>query len=135
MRKSKTTIGGVIMNKDNQDLYHQFLRDLTESEDSVEKLREALSGVAYYYHMCGMEAEIIGGDESEHEKYLLYENSDASVEGEPLKFTQKLLDEYNFVIYLYAADKPFTDEEKDELELYALNCGFVFEKHKLMRYL
>ena len=123
------------MNKENQELYHQFLRDLTESEDSVDKLREALSGVAYYYHMCGMEAEILGGDASEQEKYLLYENDDAEVSGEPIKFMQKLLDEYRFVIYMYPADKPFTEDEKDELELYALNCGFFFEKHKLMRYL
>ena len=123
------------MNKENQELYHQFLRDLTESEDSVDKLREALSGVAYYYHMCGMEAEILGGDASEQEKYLLYENDDAEVAGEPIKFMQKLLDEYRVVIYMYPADRPFTEDEKDELELYALNCGFFFEKHKLMRYL
>lgn len=123
------------MNKENQELYHQFLRDLSESEDSVEKLREALSGVAYYYHMCGIEAEILGGDESDQEKFLLYERSDVSLVGDPLKFTQKLLDAYSFVIYMYAADKPFTDEERDELELYALNCGFFFEKHRLMRYL
>ena len=32
-----------IMNRENQELYHQFLRDLSESEDSVDKLREALS--------------------------------------------------------------------------------------------
>lgn len=123
------------MNKENQELYLQFLRDLSESEDSVDKLREALSGVAYYYHMGGIEAEILGGDEADQEKFLLYERSEASLAGEPVKFTQKLLDEYTFVIYMYAADTQFSDEEKEELELYALNCGFFFEKHRLMRYL
>ncbi len=123
------------MNKENQELYLQFLRDLSESEDSVDKLREALSGVAYYYHMGGIEAEILGGDKSDQEKFLLYERNEASLAGEPVKFTQKLLDEYTFVIYMYAADTPFSDEEKEELELYALNCGFFFEKHRLMRYL
>ena len=77
----------------------------------------------------------MGGDATEQEKYLLYENADASVAGEPVKFTQKLLDEYSFVMYMYPADKPFDEDEKEELELYALNCGFFFEKHKLMRYL
>ncbi len=119
------------MTRDNQDLYLQFLRDISAGDGSMSVLSEALQGVAYIYHVSGIEAEIIGYDEKDRKILTLLERASVDPVGEPVKiiFESEMIP--TIVIYVYAAENPFTDEEKEELEMYAINCGLVLQKYKI----
>lgn len=119
------------MTKDNQELYIQFLRDISAGDGSMNVLSEALQGVAYMYHVSGIEAEILGLDEADRKILTLLERQNTDPVGEPVKliFESEMIP--TIVIYVYAAETPFTDDEKEELEMYAINCGLVLQKYKI----
>ncbi|MCR4806999.1 MAG: GGDEF domain-containing phosphodiesterase [Lachnospiraceae bacterium] len=123
------------MTKDNQDLYLQFMREISERDGDMNKLTEALSGVAYYYHISGVEAEILGDDKLEQKEITLFERENASPVGEPIKFVFESEKGSNIVIFIYAEDEPFTAEEKEELEIYATICCFALQRHQMERFM
>ena len=123
------------MTKDNQELFLQFAHEVSDCAGDLNRLREALAGVAYCYHISAVEAEIMtptGGDGAQNtEKLTLFIREDASPVGEPAKY---IFDQdYNgkAVIYAYADDYPFADSEKADLEMFAAICSFVLEKRKI----
>ena len=119
------------MTMDNQELYLQFLRDISAGDGSMSVLSEALQGVAYIYHVSGIEAEILGRDEADRKILTLLERTGSDPVGEPVKiiFESEMIP--TIAIYVYAAENPFDDDEKEELEMYAINCGLVLQKYKI----
>ena len=97
----------------------------------MSKLNEALQGFAYIYNVSGVEAEILGLNESDQKVLTLIERENSDPVGEPVKVILESEMIPTIVIYVYAADNPFTDEEKEELVMYAINCGLVLQKYKM----
>lgn len=116
------------MNETQTKLHKNFLKKISSrGTATVDTLKEALSEVAPYFHICGVEVEIVGAAEGESRKEVLYHDEDAEKIGEPLKFVFPTERENEFVVYIYPADKPLSHEDKDELEIYATECFFYNE--------
>lgn len=119
------------MTSDNQESYLQFLREISAGDGDLNRLNEALQGVAYIYHVSGIEAEILGYDEPDQKVITIFERENTDPVGEPIKciFESEMIP--TIVIYVYAAETPFSDDEKKDLEMYAINCGLVLQKYKI----
>ncbi|MCR5002125.1 MAG: GGDEF domain-containing phosphodiesterase [Lachnospiraceae bacterium] len=123
------------MTRDNQDLYLQFLREIALGDGDLNMLTEALSGVAYYYHISAIEAELLGDHRLDQKEITLFERENADPVGEPVKYVFESNNGPAIVIYVYADEKPFNEEEKEELEIYATNCCFALQKYQMARFM
>ncbi|MCR5791149.1 MAG: GGDEF domain-containing phosphodiesterase [Lachnospiraceae bacterium] len=108
------------MKQDHSQLHMEFIREIDIRPFSMQRLREAFSMIAYYHHICGVEAELIGRFRlSENKKdIVLYENGNVPT-GEPLRFAFDKKDHRNVIFYIYPAEGPFTEEDRNELMLYS----------------
>ncbi len=128
------------MRKDYEELNLQFLISVAEEPYSIGRLSKAMEEIADVYHICGMEAELIGNFDIESVKrdYIIYEKQGAVPSGEPLKYTFRISDHRNILIYIYPEQRSFSFDEKKELEVYAANCmfylGLVYYESRLMKY-
>ena len=123
------------MTKDNQEVFLQFAHELSGCGGDLDRLREALAGVADCYHLSAVEAEIItpsGSDGSQKtEELTLFIRENAEPVGEPIKYVYDQDYKGKTVLYVYAEDHPFIDVEKLDLEAFAAVCSFVLEKRKI----
>ena len=119
------------MTKENQDLYLQFLREISEGDGDLNRLEDSLTGVAYIYHLSGLEAEFLGYDDSDRKVITLYGSEDKDPVGEPVKCILESEMIPSIAVYAYAAENPFTEDEKEELEMYSTVCGLVLQKFKI----
>lgn len=121
------------MKTDNNELYLHFLREISKGPASLSRFSEALGAAAYYLHVFGIEAEYVGDFNLSAGKrnILLYQRSEGIPTGEPVSFTFTLNPKRSIVIYIYPADKQFTDSEKNILELYATDCMFYLVRLRL----
>ena len=91
------------MTKENQEVYLEFIREANESGTDLSRIREALSGLAYYYHISAVEAEIHGDKVPEWGKEItLFERENASPVGEPAKYVFTTVNDSQTVVYFYA---------------------------------
>ena len=123
------------MTKDNLDLYLQFLREIIEGDGDMSKLTEALAGIAYYYHISAIEAEILGDDKLEQKEITLFQRENAESVGEPIKHVFRSEKGSDIVIYIYAQERPFSADEKEDIEVYATNCCFALQRHQMERFM
>ena len=121
------------MRIDNNELHLQFLREISKGPASLSRINEALGAVAYYLHIFGIEAEYVGDFNISAGKrnLLLYQRSEGIPTGEPVSFTFTLNPKRSIVIYIYPADKQFTESDKENLELYATDCMFYLVRIRL----
>jgi hypothetical protein len=123
------------MTKDNQELFVQFAREAVLCSGNLNKLQEVLAGVAYCYHISAVEAEVMtaagNGASGNTEKLTLFERENAMPVGEPVKYVFDHDYDGKAVIYVYADEKPFSEDEKAELEMFSIVCSFVLEKRKI----
>ncbi len=123
------------MTKDNQELFIQFAREASLCANDLNNLHEILAGVAYCYHISAVEAEIMTGSgsglNSTSEELTLFERENAMPVGEPVKYVFDHDFNGKAVIFVYADERPFTDEEKADLEMFSVICSLVLEKRKI----
>ena len=124
------------MTREKQELYLQYINELSEGRGDMDKLRETLSGVSYYYHISAIEAEILGDDGKGigQKEVTLFERENASPVGEPVRYLFDPDGTGKIVIYVYADEKPFTEQEREELELFAAHACFVLELIRLRNF-
>ncbi|MCR5355797.1 MAG: GGDEF domain-containing phosphodiesterase [Lachnospiraceae bacterium] len=125
------------MTREKQELYLQYLREVSSGSGDMDKLKEALTGVAYYYHISAIEAEILGDDGRGigQKEVMLFERENAAPVGEPVKYVFDPDGGSKIVIYVYADDKPFDETEKEELELFCSHACFVLELVRLRNFM
>ncbi|MBR6485570.1 MAG: EAL domain-containing protein [Lachnospiraceae bacterium] len=125
------------MTREKQELYLQYIREVSEAGGDMDKLREALTGVAYYYHISAIEAEILGDDGRGigQKEVVLFERENASPVGEPVRYVFDPDGSSKIVIYVYASDRPFEEEEKEELGLFCAHAGFFLELIRLRNFM
>ncbi|MBQ9606831.1 MAG: EAL domain-containing protein [Lachnospiraceae bacterium] len=121
------------MRADNNELQLHFLREISEGPVSLARFNEALGAVAYYLHIFGIEAEYVGDFKLSAGKrnILLYQRESGMPADEPLSFTFHMDPRRSVVIYIYPADKPFEESERDTLEMYATECMFYLARLRL----
>ncbi len=124
------------MADNEKELYLRFLRSISEEPGSINRLREALAGIAYYFHISAIETELLGDADIDNipREMVLFEREKTSVVGEPFRFDYELSSGIRIVIYIYADKKDFSEEDKKNLEVYATECSFVIERHLLNRH-
>ena len=119
------------MTKENQDLYLQFLKEISEEDGDLTRLEDSLTGVAYIYHLSGIEAEFLGYDDTDRKVLTLYGSEDKEPVGEPVKCILESEMIPSIAVYAYASEDPFTEDEKEELNMYLAVCGLVLQKYKI----
>ena len=123
------------MTKDKRDLYLQFIREISAGDGDLNMLTESLSDFAYYYHISAIEADLQGDHRLRQKEITLFERKNASPVGEPIKFVYESAKGPAIVIYIYAEARPFTEDEKEDLEIFATNCCFVLQRHQMERFM
>ncbi|MCR5775444.1 MAG: diguanylate cyclase, partial [Lachnospiraceae bacterium] len=118
---------------DTNKLYHGFLKEISEGPASVSRFFEAVGSVAYYYHIYGIEAEYIGDFRlpERQRNLMLYQREEGMPAGEPASYTFHLDQKKTLVIYIYPLGQPFTDDEKEQLEIYATDAMFYLARLRL----
>lgn len=118
---------------DTNGLHLQFLREISEGNVSLAHFNEALGAVAYYLNIYGIEAEYVGDFHLPAGKrnLMLYQKEDGVPAGEPVSFTFHVDQHKSLVIYMYPSEKPFSDQDRDTLELYATDCLFYLSRIRL----
>ncbi|MBR1633605.1 MAG: hypothetical protein IJ682_00930 [Lachnospiraceae bacterium] len=114
------------MNETQTRLHKNFLKKISsKGTATTDTLREALSEVAPYFHISGVEVEIAGIGGMADRREILYRDPDAKKQGDPLQFAFPTKHRNEFVVHIQPADRPFSRDERDELEIYATEC-FLF---------
>ena len=121
------------MKGDRNELHLQFLREIAEGPASLEKFREALGAIAYYLHIYGIEAEYVGDFRLSggNRNVMLFQRESGMPADEPISFTFHESPQRSIVIYIYPSDKPFEENEKGLLEIYATDCMFYMARLRL----
>ena len=116
------------MNETQTRLHKNFLKKISsKGTATTDTLREALSEVAPYFHISGVEVEIAGIGDTADRREILYQDPDAKKQGDPLQFAFPTKHRNEFVVHIQPADRPFSRDERDELEIYATECFFYNE--------
>ncbi len=114
---------------DHQDEL-RFWREISKKQAGIRELKKTLAEILPNFHVCGVEAELLGdvAGTAKEKELLLYQKAEAMPHGEPLKFTYEPDPDHSIVIYVYADRMDFTETEKESLEMLAAGCRFVLEE-------
>ncbi|HAG70085.1 MAG TPA: hypothetical protein DCL38_08955 [Lachnospiraceae bacterium] len=117
------------MRKNYDDVYLNYLHSLACEPYTLNMLGRAVKDVAELYHICGVEAELVGSfNVGPNEKDLLiFESSDIIPAGEPLRFSYHISEHRNILIYIYPGVRSFDRDERKELEFFAAGMVFYLE--------
>ena len=118
------------MRRAYKDLRIEYLRTCISGSSISVSLKDAFRLISSVFHLSGVELEFIGERPSVFGQgdITLFENSSASPVSAPLKFINDYAKGRAVVVYFYPAVNPFTEDEKDELELYSYLTALVISQ-------
>ncbi|MBR3516054.1 MAG: bifunctional diguanylate cyclase/phosphodiesterase [Lachnospiraceae bacterium] len=115
------------MKENDLQLHHRFLQSLTFLPAKLETLREALLKVGPRYHVFKLEVEQQGNAAiiKNQKQFVLFEDRRVKEsKHSPYTVNYHYNDIYGLKLHFVPAAGPFTDEEKELLELYAMDIYF-----------
>ncbi len=115
------------MSRTYKDLRIEYMRACIGGSSVAASLKNAYRLISGIFHLSGVELEFIGERPPIFDQgdITLFEKRDADPVSGPLKFMNDYAKGRAVVVYFYPADKSFTDEEKEELELYSFLTALI----------